>query len=286
MPISKVVATFQARFETTGLPGNLLLITTIVLEKRFHVMWYVLLASLAVSDFLWLALVNTFRTASILKERWLFGQTMCYLNPCLSRYLHINTVLHLVRVVSYDRYQAIVKSPLTYSGVVTYNRVALIVLIWIIPIPLSIGPFLDWGKYVYIPEVFYRVFSLTWQASMQIYWNKRKRLHKKKVQLPQDWFWTPTWPPFYCSGTPVWPPWRHVKTLYCEQQWSRVVRAQKMKYAIPILLYLCGTISSHYIVKSIGLQDGQTSDKRLKDSRILWRHQTPAARDVKAGKRT
>ena len=36
-----------------------------------------------------------------------------------------------------------------------------------------------------------RVFSLTWPASMQIYWNKRKRLHKKRVQLPQDWFGTP-----------------------------------------------------------------------------------------------
>ena len=42
----------------------------------------------------------------------------------------------------------------------------------------------------------YSVFSLTWPASMQIYWNKRKRLHKKRVQLPQDWFGTQTWPPF------------------------------------------------------------------------------------------
>ena len=41
---------------------------------------------------------------------------------------------------------------------------------------------------------------------MQIYWNKRKRLHKKRVQLPQDWF-----------GTPTWPPGRHVKTLYNSQ---------------------------------------------------------------------
>ena len=49
---------------------------------------------------------------------------------------------------------------------------------------------------------------------MQIYWNKRKRLHKKRVQLPQDWFGTPTWPPFHCFGTPIWPPWRHVKTFY------------------------------------------------------------------------
>ena len=45
------------------------------------------------------------------------------------------------------------------------------------------------------------VFSLTWRASTHIYWNKRKRLHKKRVQLPPDWF-----------GTQIWPPWRHVKT--------------------------------------------------------------------------
>ena len=63
----------------------------------------------------------------------------------------------------------------------------------------------------------YRVFSLTWPASLQIYWDKRKRLHKKRVQLPQDWSGTPTWPPFYCFGTPIWPPWRHVKTLYIKE---------------------------------------------------------------------
>jgi len=56
------------------------------------------------------------------------------------------------------------------------------------------------------------VFSLTWPASMQIYCNKRKRLHKKRVQLPQDWFGTQTWRPFHCFGTQMWPPWRHVKT--------------------------------------------------------------------------
>ena len=48
-----------------------------------------------------------------------------------------------------------------------------------------------------------RAFSLTWPASMQIHWNKRKRLHKKRVQLPQDGFGTPTWPPFHCFGTPI-----------------------------------------------------------------------------------
>ena len=35
---------------------------------------------------------------------------------------------------------------------------------------------------------------------------QKKRLHKKRVQFPQDWFGTPTWPPFHCFGTPRWPP--------------------------------------------------------------------------------
>ena len=56
------------------------------------------------------------------------------------------------------------------------------------------------------------VFSPTRSASKQIYWNKRKRLHKKRVQFPQDQFGTQIWPPFHCFGTQVWPPWCHVKT--------------------------------------------------------------------------
>ena len=58
----------------------------------------------------------------------------------------------------------------------------------------------DFGppKYAHQTGNVNRAFSLTWPASMQIYWNKRKRLHKKGVQLPQDWFGTPTWPPFHC----------------------------------------------------------------------------------------
>ena len=47
-----------------------------------------------------------------------------------------------------------------------------------------------------------------------IYANLLEYLHKKRVQLPRDWFGTPTGPPFYRFGTPTWPPWRHVKILY------------------------------------------------------------------------
>ena len=47
---------------------------------------------------------------------------------------------------------------------------------------------------------------------------QRKRLNKKRVQLPQDCLGTPAWPPFHCFGTPIWPLWRHVKTLHWKNQ--------------------------------------------------------------------
>ena len=153
MGFAQVIAAFHAMYDMIGLPGNLLVIVVIILESRFHVMRYVLLASLALSDFLLLILVNSFRIKSIAQEHWLYGQTMCYLNPFFVRYFYINTVLHLV-AVSYNRYLAIVKSPLTYDGAITKTRVAFIALIWIIPvIPVSIGLFQGWEKYAYNPEL-------------------------------------------------------------------------------------------------------------------------------------
>ncbi|XP_078350644.1 octopamine receptor beta-1R-like [Oculina patagonica] len=154
MVFPQVIAVFRALFNVIGLPGNLLVIVTILLERRFHVMRYVLLASLAGSDFLFLILTNSFRIASIAQERWLYGQTMCYLNPFFARYFYLNTILHLI-AVSYERYSAIVKSPLTYDGTITKSRVVQIALIWVVPIPFCIGPFLGWGNYVYNPELFY-----------------------------------------------------------------------------------------------------------------------------------
>ena len=154
MVFLKVIAVIHALFDVVGLPGNLLVILTISFQRRLHVMRYILLASLAVSDFLNLILDNSFRIASIAQEKWLYGQTMCYLNPCFHRYFYINTILHLV-AVSYDRYKAIVKSPLTYDGTITVRNALFMSLIWLIPIPVSMGPIFGYSlQNVYNPEVF------------------------------------------------------------------------------------------------------------------------------------
>ena len=150
MALPQVIAVFHALFNVIGLPGNLLVIVTVTLDRRFHLMRYILLASIAVSDFLALVLTNSFRIESTVQERWLYGQTMCYLQPFFVRYFYFNTVLHLI-AVSFERYKAIVKSPLTYDGTITKSRVVLMFLIWVAPIPFSIGPFVGWGQYVYNP---------------------------------------------------------------------------------------------------------------------------------------
>ena len=164
MAFPQIIAAFLSLFDAIGLPGNLLVIMIIILRKNFHVMRYVLLASLAISDLLFLILVNSFRIASIAQERWLYGDTMCYLNPLFVSYFYINTVLHLMAVF-YDRYDSIVKSPLTYNGTVTKCRVTVLVLIWLIPIGFSIAPFLKWEEYVYNPEVFFCQQGLTVQSN-------------------------------------------------------------------------------------------------------------------------
>ena len=155
MAFPQLIATLLALFNAIGLLGNLLVIMTVILRRNFHVMRYILLASLAVSDLLFLILVNSFRMASIAQERWVYGDTMCYLNPFFARYFYINTVLHLM-AVSYDRFNSIVKSPLTYNGTITKCRVAAIVLIWLIPIGFNLGPSLNLGEYFYYDsEVFF-----------------------------------------------------------------------------------------------------------------------------------
>ena len=104
---------------------------------------------------------------------------------------------------------------------------------------------------------------------MLIYWNKRKFLHKKKVQLPQD-----------CLGTPTWQPWRHVKTLYsiksngqgleqvvhtngtsCRSSWSRGFGA--LKSSLYFWTFTSAPVNStlrSYLLGSFSKDDGDDND--------------------------
>ena len=155
MVFSQALTGVHVVIDLVGLPGNLLVIATICMESRFHVMRYVLLASLAGSDILFLILGNSPSIASTAHERWLYGETMCKLHYLVLRYFYLNTVLHLI-AVSYERYSAIVKSPLTYDGSITRSKVVVIVLIWTVPVLVVAIPFFRQAKSVfYHPKLFF-----------------------------------------------------------------------------------------------------------------------------------
>ena len=117
-------------------------------------MRYILSASLALSDFLCLIFINSFRIASFAYENWLYGDTMCQLNAFLARYFYLNTVLHVV-AISYERYDAIVKSPLTYDGTITKWKVFLIFLLWAFPILPLVILFFQFEGYKYDSELIF-----------------------------------------------------------------------------------------------------------------------------------
>ena len=133
--------------------GNLFVLLVVILYRDFHSMRYFLLASLALSDFL-MAVVVSNRAVANAEEEWIFGTTWCHGVPYTIRVGHLSTVFHLC-AVSYERYDAIVRRPLTYSSRITIKRAFLnMVILWILPAVISLGPFIGWGGYVYNPEIF------------------------------------------------------------------------------------------------------------------------------------
>ena len=52
----------------------------------------------------------------------------------------------------------------------------------------------------------YRAFSLTWASIYANLLEQKKVFTYEKSSSPQDWFGTPTWPPFHCFGTLIWQP--------------------------------------------------------------------------------
>lgn len=142
MPVFRiVVAVFLIVVDAIGILGNLAVVITISFNKKFHVMRYFLLASLAVCDFILLVLVVPFRVASKLHEDLTFSMTWCKANSFLTRALYCCTTLHLI-AVSYDRYLAIVKSPLTYNEQITKVKTLLLAcFVWILPFATNAGPF-------------------------------------------------------------------------------------------------------------------------------------------------
>ena len=77
------------------------------------------------------------------------------------------------------------------------------ILFYLKPTTSRVYRFFEYTQQISLGFLPNRAFSLTWPASMLIYWNKRKHLHEQRVQIPGDFLSTPTWPPFHCFRTPI-----------------------------------------------------------------------------------
>ena len=134
-----VVAVFLIVIDALGILGNFMVVLTISINKRFHVMRYLLLASLAVSDFIIAAFILPIHVASKLYEELEFSTAKCKAITFLTRALYCSTAFHLI-ALSYDRYVAIVKSPLTYNQYITNAKTLLLVgFAWILPFATAAG---------------------------------------------------------------------------------------------------------------------------------------------------
>ena len=145
---------FNAVVIVIGFVGNLLVLLAVALNRVFHNMNSFLLASLALSDLLFAALISVPRVISVASQQWSFGENWCHGSAFLARILYLNTILHLC-AVSYERYRAIVSDPLSYNGRITPKTIIIsISVLWILPTAISLGPFLGWGGYEYSPETY------------------------------------------------------------------------------------------------------------------------------------
>jgi len=126
----------------------------VALDRHLHNMRNFLVSSLALSDFLTATLILDSRVVSVAYKKWIFGETACVAWACLARVLYFITTLHLC-AVSYERYRAIVKDPLSSDGRITTKKIIIsISMLWILPTVISLGPFFGLGAFEYNPKVY------------------------------------------------------------------------------------------------------------------------------------
>ncbi|GFS26021.1 tyramine receptor tyra-2-like [Elysia marginata] len=119
-------------------------------------------ANLTVCNCLNAFFVMPFALASLVAQRWLFGETWCICTGFLMSVLVTASILTLA-VISIDRYFAVV-TPLHYSMRLTSRRCSLLILsIWAGAIVISAPPILGWNSIVF--QVDKMVCTVNWSSA-------------------------------------------------------------------------------------------------------------------------
>ena len=156
----------------TSVLGNVSLIFVITWRKTLRTICNGFLLNLAFADLLVSALNMPITVITIVKQRWIFGDSACVLMGFTTMLSFVSSVMGLAMIAIINRYFYVVQWR-TYRSIFTPKRAFLYAgVVWLISLSLSIPPLLGWAEYRYIPgksycfvfwpsDVYYMYFMLT-----------------------------------------------------------------------------------------------------------------------------
>ncbi|KAJ8317615.1 hypothetical protein KUTeg_005519 [Tegillarca granosa] len=125
--------------------GNLLVIAAIFCDRRLRRVGNIFIVNLAISDILVGVLVTPLALFYQLSDYWPFGLQLCNFWVSVDVICCTASIVNLC-VISYDRYNAIIR-PLKYARQRTAKRAfALVVFVWLYAVVIAVPPFFGWRK--------------------------------------------------------------------------------------------------------------------------------------------
>lgn len=136
------VSVFLAILVFFSLLGNIVLCSIVYRKAAMRSGINLLLANMALSDFLNAVLNLPLSVVLFNIQHWLLGRELCSINVALCFVTNIEKMTVLV-IISIDRYLIIVKRKDTMTP---YRANVIIILSWFLALAISIIPILGWGK--------------------------------------------------------------------------------------------------------------------------------------------
>ncbi|KAB0795427.1 hypothetical protein PPYR_12266 [Photinus pyralis] len=142
--VTKVtISTIMIFIIVAAILGNLLVIVSVMRNRKLRIITNYFVVSLALADMLVAMVAMTFNYSVQISGKWLFGRFMCDFWNSMDVYFSTVSILHL-SCISVDRYFAIVK-PLKYLMYMTKKVVAImLVVIWTGPVVLLLPIYMGW----------------------------------------------------------------------------------------------------------------------------------------------
>lgn len=150
---SLATAVIMLLFILIGLPGNAIIIVSIILQRLYKETTHLLLLNLAVSDFLVCLLIMPFISIAGFAGGYVFGDSdFVRCNVCQTGLIFTSLTvfsIDILAVISLDRF-IFIKYPLRYHKFVTSTRIVIIVIfLWLLSIFEAILPLFGFGEIKY-----------------------------------------------------------------------------------------------------------------------------------------